>query len=141
MNAEFNIFEIFLNSATGNKYTISISLCKQVFINLLIIFLEWGNEIILMLQSLIHVIEIKSIPGKVFLTFGMVHFVHINQSPHSRHSPPPLPPLLNVGEYWKSSKTEACAKNLSQTLPNNIDNGTSVIALRIYVRYKKKNEK
>ena len=91
MNAEFNIFEIFLNSATGNKYTISISLCKQVFINLLIIFLEWGNEIILMLQSLIHVIEIKSIPGKVFLTFGMVHFVQINQSPLSRHSPPPSP--------------------------------------------------
>ena len=137
MNAEFNIFEIFLNSATGNKYTISISLCKQVFINLLIIFLEWGNETILMLQSLIHVIEIKSIPGKVFLTFGMVHFVQINQSPLPRHPPP----LLNVGEYWKSSKTEACAKNLSQTLPNNIDNGTSVIALRIYVRYKKKNEK
>ena len=92
MNAEFNIFEIFLNSATGNKYTISISLCKQVFINLLIIFLEWGNETILMLQSLIHVIEIKSIPGKVFLTFGMVHFVQINQSPLPRH--PPLYSML-----------------------------------------------
>ena len=96
MNAEFNIFEIFLNSATGNKYTISISLCKQVFINLLIIFLEWGNETILMLQSLIHVIEIKSIPGKVFLTFGMGPFLQKKQPPPP--PPPPPPPLYSMLE-------------------------------------------
>ena len=42
----------------------------------------------------------------------------------------PLPPA-----YWQSSNTEACAKKLSQILPNNIDNVGRVIGLRIYVRY------
>ena len=32
-------------------------------------------------------------------------------------------PLPNVAEYWQSSNTEACARNLSQILANNIDNG------------------
>ena len=44
-------------------------------------------------------------------------------------------PLLNVAEYLQSSNTEACAKNLSQILTNNIDNRERGIGLRIYVRY------
>ena len=32
-------------------------------------------------------------------------------------------PLLNVVVYWQKSKTEACAKKLSQILANNIENG------------------
>ena len=30
--------------------------------------------------------------------------------------------LLNIAAYWQSSNSEACAKNLSQILGNNIDN-------------------
>ena len=44
-------------------------------------------------------------------------------------------PLLNVAEYLQSSNTEACAKNLSQILTNNIDNRERGIGLRIDVRY------
>ena len=44
-------------------------------------------------------------------------------------------PLLNVAAYWKSSNTETCAKNLSQILANNIDNGGREIGLRIYMTY------
>ena len=44
-------------------------------------------------------------------------------------------PLLNVAAYWKSSNTEACPKNLSQILANNIDNGERRSGLRIYMRY------
>ena len=44
-------------------------------------------------------------------------------------------PLLNVAAYWKSINSEACAKELSQILANNIDNGGRGIGLRIYVRY------
>ena len=36
--------------------------------------------------------------------------------------------LLNVAAYWKSSNTEACAKNLSQILANNNDNGGGGLA-------------
>ena len=31
-------------------------------------------------------------------------------------------PLINVAGYWKSSKTKACVKKLSQILANNIGN-------------------
>ena len=41
--------------------------------------------------------------------------------------------LINVAVYWQSSDTEACAKKLSQTLANNINNGGTGIGLRIYV--------
>ena len=44
-------------------------------------------------------------------------------------------PLLNVAVYWKSSDTEACAKELSQILANNIDNENRVIGLRICLGY------
>ena len=40
--------------------------------------------------------------------------------------------LLNVAAYWKSSNTEACAKNLPHILALKIGEG---IGLRIYVRY------
>ena len=43
----------------------------------------------------------------------MVHFSEINQAP----------PPYSFAVYWQSSNTEACAKKLSQTLANNIDNG------------------
>ena len=43
--------------------------------------------------------------------------------------------LLNVAAYWKSSNTEACAKNLPHILANNTDNGGRQIGFRIYVRY------
>ena len=56
----------------------------------------------------------------------MFHYVEINLPP---------PPLLNVAVYWKSSNPKACAKNLSQILANNTDNGGRRIGLRIYVRY------
>ena len=56
----------------------------------------------------------------------MVHFAEINQVPSL---------LLNVAKYSKNSNTNACAKNLSQILANNIDHGGREIGLRIYVRY------
>ena len=66
------------------------------------------------------------IPSKNLGNYGMVHCAEINQA----H------PLLNVAVYWKSSKTDACAKKLSQILANNIDNGEGEgIGLRIYVMY------
>ena len=40
--------------------------------------------------------------------------------------------LLNVATYWKSSDTEACAKNLPHMLALKVGEG---IGLRIYVRY------
>ena len=43
-------------------------------------------------------------------------------------------PLLNVAAYWQSSNSEACAKKLSQVLPNNIDNRGRGIGFRIDVR-------
>ena len=60
----------------------------------------------------------------------MVHFAEINQAPL---------PLLTVAPYWKSSYIEACAKKLSQTLANNIDNGGKGIGLGIHVMYFLKN--
>ena len=42
--------------------------------------------------------------------------------------------LLNVAAYRKNRNTEACAKNLSQILANNTDNGEKGIGFRIYVR-------
>ena len=43
--------------------------------------------------------------------------------------------LLNIVSYWKNSKSEACAKKLSQMLASNIGNERRVIGLKIYVRY------
>ena len=43
-------------------------------------------------------------------------------------------PLFNFAAYWKSSNTEACAKNLSQILASNIDNRGRGTSLRIYVK-------
>ena len=54
--------------------------------------------------------------------------------PHCRNKSGPSP-LLNLAAYEKSSNIKACAKELSQTLANNSDNGVRGIDLRIYVRY------
>ena len=55
----------------------------------------------------------------------MVHFAEINQAP----------PPYSMFHNWKSSNNEACTKNLSQILANDIDNRGRAIGLRIYVRY------
>ena len=63
----------------------------------------------------------------------MVYFAHINQTPSP--TPPPPSPLIDAVACWKSRKTKACAKKLSQILVNNTDNRGKGTGLRIYVRY------
>ena len=58
----------------------------------------------------------------------MDHFTEINLAP-------PSPPLLNVVAHRKSSNTKAYAKNVSQILANNTNNGGKRISLRICVKY------
>ena len=72
-----------------------------------------------------HINYWDQVAGKIYENSGMVYFAEIK-----------LPsPLLNVAAHWKSSNTEACAKNLSQILASNTDNGEQEIGLRIFVRY------
>ena len=51
----------------------------------------------------------------------MVHFAEINLYP---------PYLVNDAAYWQNKDIEACAKELSQILANNINHGGRGIGLQ-----------
>ena len=79
-------------------------------------------QMFILWQYLTEIIDTKSIPGKIYENFGMVHFAEIN------HVPSPYSILQDTGRVETTKK-------LSQILANNIDNGGRGTGLRIYVRY------
>ena len=103
--------------------------------------LDWKH---LFWANLVQKIKLLSLSWNLVLTISHINYWDQVSSwknlwtfwngPLCRNKSVPFP-LLNVTAYCKSSNSEACAKKLSQTLANNIENGGRGIGIRIYVRY------